>query len=200
MGRFDIVSSISRHTTFFKHKYWIKQELISFLCSSSNWTNNFLFPAIACTYPNTSFPVLLLLLSLVFPSISPNFAFTTDPTPIFVLVHFFSIIYCAIVTTGDLTVELGGGLAISVSNIKFDVDLFFVWKLIPTKNRSQQSIVWALSMKNSSLDESNHAIPQAPHSLTYQKYHLFKILNSLTYVYIFKFITGLKNIKLLVKS
>ena len=56
------------------------------------------------------------------------------------------------------------------------------------KNRSQQNIAQTLRSNNSSLSESNHAIPQAPYSLTYQKQsHLFKIENGLIVVNIFKF-------------
>ena len=56
------------------------------------------------------------------------------------------------------------------------------------KNRSQQNIARTLRSNNSSLRESNRAIPQAPYSLTDQKQsHLFKIENGLVVVNMFHF-------------
>ena len=104
-------------------------------------------------------------------------------------------------TTGELMVDLGGGgLEISVSNRVSSVDLFLC-EINPNKKQKQTKKSRALRNNKSSLSESNYDIPQAPHYLIDQKQpHMFKIKNGLTVFNIyFTFITGLNNIKSLVK-
>ena len=139
LGRCDIGSSIS--TSSFKLKYTNEEELISFFCPSSN-TRNLFFPTTLWKHTTTSFLILLLLPSLVVFYKSPTLALTTDPTPIFVLVYFFTSIPSLTVTTGELMVDLGveggvGKIEIAVSTSKHTLDLFFVWKFIPTKKHKQ---------------------------------------------------------------
>ena len=78
-GRFYFGSSIS--TCSFRNKNWSKEELISFFLPSLYFTNNLFLPNIAWTYPTTYLLILLIHTYLVFSSISPTFAFTTDSTP-----------------------------------------------------------------------------------------------------------------------
>ena len=86
-----------------------EQEPISFFCPSPNRTRNLFSPTPRWTHPITSFLILLLLPSLVIFYNSPTLAFTTDPTPIFVLVCLVIFIPSLALTTGDIMVELGVG-------------------------------------------------------------------------------------------
>ena len=111
---------------------------------------------------------------------------TEVPTPIFGLSCFAYFLLFVIVPTWKLLVDLGvGAIGDFCSDSRVCCQIFFFnsnKKQKPTKN------CLALRRNNSSLSESNHAIPQAPHSLTDQKQsHLFKIENGLTVVYIFYF-------------
>ena len=125
-GRCDIGSSIS--TSSLKLKYKSKEELIYFFCPYSNWMNKLFFPTTLWTHPTTSFLVLLLIPSLVIFSNSPTLAFTTDPTPIFVLVCFFIPVPSLTLITDEIIVYLGWGergqIDISVSNSKCMIDFF----------------------------------------------------------------------------
>ena len=58
--------------------------------------------------PATYLLVLLVILSLAFSSISLTFYFRTDPTPIFVVLLFASLVSFVVVTTGNLVVDLVG--------------------------------------------------------------------------------------------
>ena len=60
----------------------------------------------------------LILTSLVFSYISP--ISTTDPTPIFSLIRFFSFFSLIVVITGKLMVDLGGGGGGGVSGCSTD--------------------------------------------------------------------------------
>ena len=63
----------------------------------------------ACTYTNRSSLVFLRLPSMVFFSVSPTFAVTKYPTPIFILPRFASLLSFIIVTTGKLMIDFEGG-------------------------------------------------------------------------------------------
>ena len=106
-GRCDIGSSISTYS--FELKKTSEEELISFLFSYSNWTRNFFFPTTLWTHSTTSFLILLILSYLVIFYNSPTSAFTTDPTPIFVLVCFVISTSSLTETIGELIVDLGVG-------------------------------------------------------------------------------------------
>ena len=185
-GECDIASSIS--TSSFELKTTIEEELISFFWISLNWTRNFFLPITLWTYPTTYLFILLLLPSLVIFSNSPTLAFTTDPTPIFVLVYFFISNPYWIVTTGELMVTLGGG---GGANINFNrKNISYGWFVFGVKSHSkkkhkQTKIACKLRTNNSSLSKSYHASPRHPHSLTYQlQPHPSKTKNGLTCVYI----------------
>ena len=83
---------------------------------------------------------------------------------------------------------VGEHLSIAVANGECAVDLFFVWKVIPTKNRIQKKLPgkWEPTTTLSAKHIAQNL--QGPHSLTDQKQsHLFKIESGLTVVYIFHF-------------
>ena len=61
------------------------------------------------THHNSSLLILLIYTSMVFSYISPTFAVTINPTPIFVFTRFVSFLFFIIVATGKLMVELIGG-------------------------------------------------------------------------------------------
>ena len=60
-----------------------------------------------CTHPTIYFLILIINLPLLLSFIFPTFSFTRDPTPISVMIRFFSIISCKIVTICELIVDLG---------------------------------------------------------------------------------------------
>ena len=131
-GRFDIGSPISRHISSFEYTYTIEKEITYFFCNFLSWTTNFFFSTTAWTHPISSFLILLILPYLVFSSIFPTFAFTTDPT---------QCLSCSASYTSS-TVQFwhqvrswctwggrrgaGGWLAIAVANSQCAIDLFFV--------------------------------------------------------------------------
>ena len=132
-GRCDIGSSISNSS--FELKNTSKEELISFFCPSSNWTRKFFFPTTLWKNPTTYFLFILLLISLVIFSNSPTLAFTTYPTPIFVLVYLVIFIPSLALAKGELMVYLGGrgGRILIVSNIECMIDFCFSVKGHPNK-------------------------------------------------------------------
>ena len=107
-GEWDSGSSTS--TSYFELKNASKEETIYFFWPSSNWYRNFFLPTTSWTHLTTYLLILLLLNNLVTFSNYPNFDFTTDPTPIFVLVCFFNFTPSTIVRTGELMVDLGYGI------------------------------------------------------------------------------------------
>ena len=69
----------------------------------------FFFLIESWTHSSASFIILRIPPSLVFYSIFLTFAYKRDSTPIFDLIRLLSLILSAIVTTGDLVVDLGWG-------------------------------------------------------------------------------------------
>ena len=166
-----------------------KLELISFFCPYNNLNKNICLPTTAWRHPTTSFLILILLPSLLFSSISTTFAFTTEPTPISVLIRFFSFIHLLIVTTGDLIVyfEWGNCLVISVTNSKCGYD-FLCKKGIPTKKINQKKKPGSWEPTTSHWVNQMAQIPQVLTPLIHHKpYHLNKIKNYFTVVYTFHF-------------
>ena len=104
-GKIVIDSSIS--TSSFSLKCTSEQEPISFFYPYLNMTRNLFFSTTLWTHPTTYFLILLILPSRVIFSNSPTLAFTTDPTPIFVLVCLIIFIPSLALTTGYLMVLLG---------------------------------------------------------------------------------------------
>ena len=156
LRRCDIGSSIS--TSSFDLKHTSKEKPIYLFWPSSNWKRKFFFPTTICTYPTTSFLVLLILRSLMIFSNYPTLDFTTDPTSIFVLVCFFISIPSLSVTTGDLMVYLGVGDNIKCSSKHQAYGWFFVCeKSFKNTHTHKQRIARTLRTNNSSLSESYHA-------------------------------------------
>ena len=124
LWRLDIVLSTSFPTSYLSHTYDSEEALISLFWPFSNWTTNFLLSNTDWTYPTTYLLIQLVIHSLVLSFISPTF--TTDTTPIFILIRFLSFIFVIVLITGKLMVYLMGGggvLSIVLSIRKSTVEL-----------------------------------------------------------------------------
>ena len=106
-GRSEILISLPVLTSSTAYIIVSEQVLISCVWPYSNLIQNFFLPT-------TSFPILLLLTSLILTSISPTFYVTTNPTDIFIFPWFSSFLSLISGSLGELMVFLAGE---SIGNI-----------------------------------------------------------------------------------
>ena len=179
------------HTSSFELKYTSKEEIIVFFCPSYNWTRNLFLPNTSCTHTITYFLILMLPPSLVIFSNSPTSTFTTDPTPIFVLIDFFIFIPYLIMKTDELMVDFGWGRLQLLQQRTARVWLicFLCEKSFQQKNTSKQKIAQVLRTNNSSLRKSYQASLSDLQPLVDQlQAHLSKNKNDLTHTHIYIYI------------
>ena len=160
-----IISSTCWTTSSFLHRYDSEEALTSIFLPYLNITGNFFFYTTSSTHTATYLLILVILPSLLLYLIYLSSDIIIDPTPIFILIRFFSFTSFIVATTGNLVVDLGCRDQLSITSVinNRSFELVFVWKFTPTKN-------YRTLLSNSfSIHESNRAKWESPQYLTDQK-------------------------------
>ena len=140
---YKTIRSLNKSTTAEKWscKEFSKWEIYTLVVRNGNIILTYIFGnhCDAWAHPIIYFIILLLSTFLVL-SISPAFAVTKHPTPIFIFTRFASSLSLIIVITGQLIVDLGeGGGGYQLQLISASALLIFcVWKVIPTKTEANK--------------------------------------------------------------
>ena len=104
-GKSDIVSFASWPTFYLENTYGSYEALIYILYLYLNLTKKLWFPTTSWKNITTYLIILLLIIYLVFSSISPTFAVTTEPTSIFFLMLFSYFTSFSVMTTLKIMFE-----------------------------------------------------------------------------------------------
>ena len=148
--------------------------------------------------PTISFLVLLPFPSLIFSLISPSFTVTEVPTLIFVLSLFSWFLFFIIVPTWKLFVDLGGVIGDCASDLRVWCQIVFQVQQEIEANKTLPGC-WEPITPLSANHIARSLVTHMQRQLSFNPIYLKSKMALHVYIYS-NFISGLKNIILLVKS